>query len=41
MGLPHSMTLARFLIVYCFRQVLECGSPMPLSYSIFGEGLVN
>src|SRR5437764_10529705 len=29
-GLPHSMTLARIPKRRYFRQVLECGSPMPL-----------
>jgi hypothetical protein len=30
-GLPHSKTLARFSKCNWFRQVLECGSPVPLS----------
>jgi hypothetical protein len=30
MGLPHSKTLARFLACHFFRQVVECGRPMPL-----------
>jgi len=31
MGLPHSKTPARFLACHSVREVLECGSPMPLS----------
>jgi hypothetical protein len=31
MGLPHSTTLARLLACWFFREVVECGSPMPLS----------
>jgi len=31
MGLPHSKTLSRLQKRHYFRQVLECGSPMPLS----------
>ena len=30
-GLPHSTTLARLRACYFFREVVECGSPMPLS----------
>jgi hypothetical protein len=30
-GLPHSKTLSRFLSLQSIREVLECGSPMPLS----------
>src|ERR1051325_8563310 len=30
-GLPHSKTLARYLAPSKSRQVLECGSPLPLS----------
>jgi hypothetical protein len=29
-GLPHSKTLARFRTRLLLREVLECGSPMPL-----------
>ena len=29
-GLPHSKTLPRWTAGYSFREVLECGSPMPL-----------
>jgi hypothetical protein len=29
-GLPHSKTLARRVMFDSFREVLECGSPMPL-----------
>jgi hypothetical protein len=29
-GLPHSKTLARFRACLLLREVLECGSPMPL-----------
>src|SRR5262245_41135306 len=32
MGLPHSKTLACCLGSKSLRQVLECGSPMPLSF---------
>jgi len=32
MGLPHSKTLARRIVRRSFREVLECGSPMPLSF---------
>jgi hypothetical protein len=31
MGLPHSKTLSRWIARECFREVLECVSPMPLS----------
>src|SRR6266850_3128046 len=31
MGLPHSKTLTRRNARHSFREVLECGSPMPLS----------
>jgi hypothetical protein len=31
MGLPHSKTLSRRRAGNSFREVLECGSPMPLS----------
>jgi hypothetical protein len=31
MGLPHSKTLARSIGRHYVRQVVECGSPMPLS----------
>jgi hypothetical protein len=31
MGLPHSKTLARTTARGFFREVVECGSPMPLS----------
>jgi hypothetical protein len=30
-GLPHSKTLARRIARPSFREVLECGSPMPIS----------
>jgi hypothetical protein len=30
MGLPHSKTLSRRIAHHFFREVLECGSPMPL-----------
>jgi hypothetical protein len=30
-GLPHSTTLARITARHGFREVVECGSPMPLS----------
>jgi len=30
MGLPHSKALARIIKRNHFRNVLECGSPMPL-----------
>jgi hypothetical protein len=33
-GLPHSRTLSRFLARQSIREVLECGSPMPLSTEI-------
>jgi hypothetical protein len=29
-GLPHSKTLARSIAPHSFREVLECGSPLPL-----------
>jgi hypothetical protein len=29
-GLPHSTTLARIRACHSFREVEECGSPMPL-----------
>jgi hypothetical protein len=29
-GLPHSMTLARVRACHWVREVVECGSPMPL-----------
>jgi hypothetical protein len=29
-GLPHSKTLSRQIAALSFREVLECGSPMPL-----------
>src|SRR5258708_7682327 len=29
-GLPHSPTLPRVITLSNFRQVLECGSPLPL-----------
>src|SRR4051794_27552848 len=29
-GLPHSKTLARRVVLFPFRKVSECGSPMPL-----------
>jgi hypothetical protein len=29
-GLPHSKTLARLRARYSYREVVECGSPMPL-----------
>jgi hypothetical protein len=29
-GLPHSTTLARSIAPRFFREVVECGSPMPL-----------
>jgi hypothetical protein len=28
--LPHSKTLSRRIARYSFREVVECGSPMPL-----------
>lgn len=31
MGLPDSKTLTRSSIRNCLREVMECGSPMPLS----------
>jgi hypothetical protein len=31
-GLPHSTTLARAIARYYFREVVECGSPMPLFF---------
>jgi hypothetical protein len=31
MGLPRSMTLPRGITRHSLREVLECGSPMPLS----------
>jgi hypothetical protein len=30
-GLPHSTTLARITACHSFREVVGCGSPMPLS----------
>jgi hypothetical protein len=30
-GLPHSTTLAHITACHSFREVVECGSPMPLS----------
>jgi hypothetical protein len=30
MGLPYSKTLPRRIARHSFREVLECGSPMPL-----------
>jgi hypothetical protein len=33
-GLPHSKTLARFRARLLLREVLECGSPMPLFKSV-------
>jgi hypothetical protein len=33
-GLPHSKTLPRPPGPSCFRQVLECGSPVPLSLEL-------
>jgi len=30
MGLPHSTTLSRIRACLFVREVLECGSPMPL-----------
>jgi hypothetical protein len=35
MGLPHSTTLARIQARYSFREVVECGSPIPLFPSRF------
>jgi hypothetical protein len=35
-GLPHSTTLAPVRACYSFREVVECGSPMPLSRLDFG-----
>jgi len=29
-GLPHSMTLTRLTARHPFREVLECGCPLPL-----------
>ena len=29
-GLPHSTTLTRGIASHSFREVVECGSPMPL-----------
>jgi len=29
-GLPHSTTLARWIARLYFRDVVECGGPMPL-----------
>lgn len=34
LGLPHSMTLSRFRARRSIREVLECGSPIPLSTEI-------
>ena len=31
MGLPRSTTLSRPIARHSFREVVECGSPMPLS----------
>jgi hypothetical protein len=36
MGLPHSTTLAREITGYSFREVVECGSPKPLSLVFIG-----
>jgi hypothetical protein len=32
-GLPHSTTLARISAGHCIREVVECGSPMPLFHA--------
>src|SRR5215831_15077996 len=38
-GQPHSKTLARRIARHSFREVLECGCPLPLS-SLRARGLV-
>jgi hypothetical protein len=35
-GLPHSKTLPRWIARLFFREVVECGSPMPLSFLAAG-----
>jgi hypothetical protein len=37
MGLPHSTTLARSIAPHSFREVVECGSPMPLLFPFPGR----
>src|SRR5262245_54246612 len=36
-GLPHSTTLSRRIARHSFREVVECGSPMPLSHAFCGN----
>src|SRR5215510_11203000 len=33
-GQPHSRTLSRRIACYSFREVLECGCPLPLSFGL-------